>query len=487
MAGKIVCPHCWHVFQVEKILAIAQHTDLLGDPVLGDNAPQRFLPSRFTPDGRALDAYGVPCPDFACPQCHLVIPRTLTQKPPLFFSIIGAPASGKSYLLTAMTWELRRLMPREFGFAFGDADASSNAIVNEYERTLFMNADDEGWTTLEKTEMQGRMYDRVRLHNMDVWLPRPLLFSLSPQPNHPQYTRSASQLTQTLVVYDNAGEAFQPDRDTAANPGTRHLARSNGMFFLFDPTKDPRFRAECQSGDPQTGDGAQVEQQEILLSEAISRVKRHSDSSLSQRLDRPLIVVVTKYDVWRSLLGYSLPNPWRKLSSLATAALDLDAVGAVSFAVRQLLMRFCPQIVATAESFSSQVSYLPGSAIGHSPTAFRRLVKLPGKDKKEQKTFLLVRPRDIQPIWAPVPVVQMLAHFGLVPVLTHKRTEEHPKVKSLRLSGNSVIFNIPGTNRRLEAPSAYLGRLLRCVETGKLFWLPSAEEIDAAARRLRGQ
>ena len=40
---------------------------------------------------------------------------------PLFISLIGAPASGKSYFLTTMVWELRRLMPK-LKLLFSDAD-----------------------------------------------------------------------------------------------------------------------------------------------------------------------------------------------------------------------------------------------------------------------------------------------------------------------------------------------------------------------------
>jgi hypothetical protein len=34
----IVCPHCWHRFDVEEFLFIARHQSLVGDPVLGADA-----------------------------------------------------------------------------------------------------------------------------------------------------------------------------------------------------------------------------------------------------------------------------------------------------------------------------------------------------------------------------------------------------------------------------------------------------------------
>ncbi len=38
----------------------------------------------------------------------------MLEMEPLFVSILGAPASGKSYFLTAMTWQLRRTLPTPF-------------------------------------------------------------------------------------------------------------------------------------------------------------------------------------------------------------------------------------------------------------------------------------------------------------------------------------------------------------------------------------
>jgi hypothetical protein len=35
----------------------------------------------------------------------------MLEMEPLFLSILGAPASGKSYFLTAMTWQLRQALP----------------------------------------------------------------------------------------------------------------------------------------------------------------------------------------------------------------------------------------------------------------------------------------------------------------------------------------------------------------------------------------
>jgi hypothetical protein len=122
LLSQVTCPHCWERFAPEQVLWISEHVDLLGDPLLGPEQQQRFLPSRFTIDGDALDSRGMTCRSQACPKCHSPIPRAMLELEPLFVSILGAPASGKSYLLTAMTWKLRQVFPHHFKVAFSDAD-----------------------------------------------------------------------------------------------------------------------------------------------------------------------------------------------------------------------------------------------------------------------------------------------------------------------------------------------------------------------------
>src|SRR6185503_21257078 len=100
--------------------------DLLGDPRLGPEQNQRFLPTRFTVTGEAIDAKGFPCYTLACPHCHLTVPRGMLESEPLFLSILGAPASGKSFYLSAMTWELRKSLSFQFAVSFTDADPLMN-------------------------------------------------------------------------------------------------------------------------------------------------------------------------------------------------------------------------------------------------------------------------------------------------------------------------------------------------------------------------
>ncbi len=94
LLSKVTCPHCWHRFPPEQILWVSQHTELLGDLVLGPDAASRFLPTRFTVDGNALDSHGMQSQTLACPKCHLIIPRSLVETEPFLFPLLVYPRAA---------------------------------------------------------------------------------------------------------------------------------------------------------------------------------------------------------------------------------------------------------------------------------------------------------------------------------------------------------------------------------------------------------
>jgi hypothetical protein len=405
LLGRVVCPHCWHQFAPEDALWVSEHPDLIGDAKLGDMHSIRFLPSRFSPEGDALDAEGYRTTKLACPNCHLDVPRPLFQIPSIFYSILGAPACGKSYFLASMTWKLRQMLPSKFQVALIDADASANARLHQYEEQQFLNADPDRLVSIAKTETQGDLYDQVNMGEHSVTFPRPFMFNLQPTRKHPNYSR-ASEVSRVVCLYDNAGESFLPGADTVSSPVTRHLALSTCLFFCFDPTQDPRFRRACegQSDDPQMQQRssrlareASVRQDTVLL-EAIQRVRRHAGLREDQQHQRPLVVVVTKWDSWKRLLpDVANDPPYFDLPGQPVRTLDLDRIRKTSARVEELLSRLCPEIVAASQGFARSLTFIPVSATGVSP------------EVDEQTGTLGIRPRDIEPYWVEVPLVYALA------------------------------------------------------------------------------
>lgn len=300
----VTCPHCWEQFPPEEILWLSRHPDLEGDPHLGDNANRRFLPTRFTPNGQAIDMQGEICRDLACPTCHLQIPRALVEMAPFYISILGAPSSGKSYYLGTMTWRLREILRTRYYLGFEDADPEANEVLGEYENLLFLNSDMDSLVKLGKTELEGELYQRVKFGEHEKTYPKPFVFAVRPLEEHPRHKRRA-QVSRTLCLYDNAGEHFLPGADISSQPGTQHLALSESLFFLFDPTQHPRMRAKCLevSNDPQLqGEHIKNYRQDYILLEAAKRIRDYSGLPQTEKYAKPLIVIVAKYDIWKSLL-----------------------------------------------------------------------------------------------------------------------------------------------------------------------------------------
>ncbi len=421
---RITCPHCWESFPAEQILWVAEHADLLGDPMLGPDHQQRFLPTRYTIDGEAIDARGFPCHSLACPRCHLGIPRPLVDLEPLFLSIFGAPASGKSFFLASMTWQLRQIMGSVFATSFSDADPLLNQQLNEYEESLFLNPRANEMCSLasliRKTEEQGELYDNVSYGSQVVSYPRPFLFSMQPQEGHPN-SNKADRLGRVVCLYDNAGESFQPGKDVVSSPVTRHMALSRALFFVFDPTQDVRFRNTIGSGtDAITSQEREAQsrltRQEPILQEAAARIRRYAKLRQSEKHRRPLFVILTKYDMWSHLLEELVgeenhSEPWKTIGQTKTGericGLDLPRIERYAAFSKRLMQKTCPDIVAAAENFATSVTFLPASAVGWCTHTART------------NGQLFMRPTEASPFWVTVPFLYALArcHPGLIPVL----------------------------------------------------------------------
>ncbi|MFP4145764.1 MAG: hypothetical protein ACOCTI_07390 [Phycisphaeraceae bacterium] len=399
---QLLCPYCWERFPPEELLWIAHHDDLRGDPVLGGEAFRRFLPTRFSPQGDALDARGMKCQKLACPQCRQEVPRTLLHHQMVILSTIGVPGSGKSYFLTAMTWQLRHLLPNRFALHFSDVDTQLNRILNDYEQVLFYGERKGEPVAIEKTELEGHLYVGVNLRDQPVRLPRPFVFDLKPGRGHRLEQQPISKTGRAICLYDNAGEHFLPGADTAAAPGTQHLARSRMLMFLYDPTKDPRFRELCRglSDDPQLGPHAQTRRQETVLNEAFRRIRQHTNTPPGERLQRPLVVLVAKSDIWAPLIDDDLRTEPILTREGGRTELDIERIDAASAQLRGLMQQVAPEFVAMAENETEPVVYLPVSALGCSP------VVLP------EQQLLMVHPERIRPSWVTVPVLYAFSRWA---------------------------------------------------------------------------
>jgi hypothetical protein len=354
--GEFTCPVCWLKFDRGDVMHIAVHDELRGDMIMGEDAMLRFHATRFNDRGQALDPKGVPCMDVACPHCRRALPHGYMDVPVHIFSIVGAPSSGKSYYLSTLVRGLQVSLHRNFGLAFRDFHPEGNRRLNAMKNSLFgASTPQDAW--LNKTDLEGDMYERLPRYGQVVALPKPFSFAIVPEGNRLQ--------NRAIVFYDNAGEHFEPGRDSASSPGAQHLASSAGIFFLFDPTSNVDFRRRLHSsGDPQMQIST-IDQQDVILAETEIRVKRLLGLRRDERIEVPLAMMIGKCDVWLEDLG-----PDRLRPAIANGAVDLGAIRHNSDVVRAYLIEVCPYLVSVADSIAHEVAYFPVSSLGHTPVKF---------------------------------------------------------------------------------------------------------------------
>jgi len=353
--GEFTCPVCWLKFNRGDVMNIATHATLRGDPILGEAAMQRFHATRFNDRGQALDAMGVPSPEQACPHCRRLLPPGFLDMPHHIFSIVGAPSSGKSYYLSVLVKMLQGSLYQNFGVTFRDADPSSNVILTQMKTQLFSAGTPQD-AFLAKTDLEGTLYETLPRQGRMVRLPRPFTFKLSGR----DAAREAS-----LVFYDNAGEHFEPTRNSADSPGAQHIAVASGVFFLFDPLHSADFRKLLAGvNDPQLL-GQRLDQQDVILAETEVRIKTLLGMESRQRLDTPFAVMIGKCDTWLPLLGGEPLLP-----ALVNDKLSLSNLRANSARLREFMLRIAPAIVANAEAISNDVMFFALSPLGISPVEF---------------------------------------------------------------------------------------------------------------------
>ncbi len=363
---------------------IAVHDSLRGDPVLGEDAQQRFLATRFNNAGQALDAMGLPSSEIACPHCRRKFPPSFLGMPHHIISLVGDQSAGKSYFLSVLTKVLSATLYRNFGVVFQDSDPTGNAPVNDMRKALF-GAQTPAQAKLAKTVFEGAMYERLPRQGRMVALPRPFVYTLTPEDK----TRDQC----ALIFYDNAGEHFQPGVNIVEQPGAQHVASAAGIIYLFDPFNSPEFRrAIPDTKDPQI-EKPIVDQQDIILAEMKARIQMIRNLRSNETINTPVAFVVGKCDVWLHLLN---GNPIR--DPVRDRMLDQSAIEENSDNVRDLMHRLCPSVVANAEALSTNVMFFAASSFGHTP------IKIgPGEYVPD--------PARLQPMHADVPLLWILSHL----------------------------------------------------------------------------
>ena len=324
-------------------------------------------------------------------------------------------------------------MAKNFCSNFTDADPQMNRRIFEDETTLFTGSDDPNkLVRIDKTDVVGNIYNNTTVNGVPTRLAQPFTYTTEPMPNHP-LLQKASKTRQVICVYDNAGEHFLPgsEADHITIPVTWHIAKSDALLFIFDPTQDMRFRAACTEpvNDPQmnprsdirieTHDRLSGVRQETVLTNVLAQIRNLNLLPPHEKIKMPLIIVLSKYDAWQQLGRGKFPakkapqerNPWTPTTDATTHVYNADRVEEYSQILRNLLLDLIPNIVSTAESAVEQVTYIAVSATGGPPEL--------GEADEQGIRRLCYRPINVKPIWAEVPFLhaQHLVNKSTVPVI----------------------------------------------------------------------
>jgi hypothetical protein len=152
-----------------------------------------------------------------------------------------------------------------------------------------------------------------------------------------------------------------------------------------------------------------MSRQETILTEAAARIRRHTGLSQGSKYDRPLIMVLSKFDEWSHLLGLADDSdPWRRHGNLT--GIDVGRIQQTSDRLRQILSVYCPETVAAAQAFAKDITYIAVSSLGSGVEVDARTGR-PG-----------IRPRNIRPEWVTVPLLYSISRVlpALVPGLIRR-------------------------------------------------------------------
>jgi hypothetical protein len=386
---SVACPNCWREFSPAQVRFISESPKLVGDPVMGTQEQLRFRAMRFDVSGNALDPHDMRCSRIACPTCHIEMPRAMLELAQVPISVVGAPGSGKTNLLASGMWGLAQ-RAADFGFQMVDADPAFNTTIHRNESMLFMGVDPSTDVTLPKTEEGGSdLYRTVRVAGVEEMVPRPAFFITN---------RIGASRRSVMVLYDNAGEHFMPGafRGNFAT-STRHLERSRSIVMVFDPLQDQRFRAKFAAGHS-APHAAGHERQELVFTEAIARVRRLRGLDPSAPVTIPIVIALTKADVWADA---ALGSEWWRLGASADSERLVAELKALSEKCRAVIRTIAPEFSSAVATLAEEVWFVPVSALGTSPAR--------GLDGRFH-----LRAADIRPRWAEMPfVLSLLLAEGL--------------------------------------------------------------------------
>jgi len=311
-----------------------------------------------------------------CPLCQHDLPENCLSASQHIISIVGSPASGKSYFLPIHLKELRCNLAQKYACDLQCANENTQQIEDMMECVY------ETKKPLPMTDFCSTYHSVGGERH-----PKPYIYTLKTPGMRQEHN---------LVYYDHTGCAFAPGRDTERKEIDYYHA--SGLVFMFDPFSSHDFRRcmakHSDTNDPQH-DRPIIDDHNIILTELRNRLSKHPDRHCE---NLPIAFIVGKYDAWRGLA-----RTLKFYDPTGDKGLDDAIIRENSKRLRELLWEICPALVAIVERLPGWVTYFPISNFGKPPT--------------KDSDGCLQLPVPLEPFLVDVPMLWLIHQFApeLVP------------------------------------------------------------------------
>ncbi|MDO5553779.1 MAG: hypothetical protein Q4G68_08455 [Planctomycetia bacterium] len=426
----IKCPHCAAQFRAEDTLWVANRNSECRDARV-PNEPIRFSPRHFTPDAHALDAENRECEAVACPHCHLQFDQEYLETQPFMLTLAGGRRTGKTFFLTAMVWWMKRSL-QNYGLELHE---SCSELCTEWARMIEL---------LFPTRATGPAIKKLE-YSCDATIAKSVFIPDSkmdtydqnaPPGDHPVvlWTPALYFINRTddisrkyaICLYDQyeldlpAGTEFPPRTISGS------ISLGDALFFFYDPVQNFHFmqsplltarQADAFNTQDDMNDTTILDDPITVFNDMAKRIRAEYRNETGQRLsamekyDRPLVIVVTKCDVWKSLLPDTIQahlNDDPVLSTGKKLSLDSRILQDVSDAILALFAEYAPEFLNVVSAFATDVLFLPVSVTGVN-------CSVPDSDLGDENANL--SRAGASPVWVGVPLLYAMARHES-PIIT---------------------------------------------------------------------
>lgn len=283
---KTVCPYCFNSFSKSKVLwrcnsgKCIRPAALETDEVYAEyhniaSAAEKRMPhiiegAKPKKGFARCDKCGDDTNQMICPVCHSVLPRTDEN---IIISVIGAPASGKSYYVGTLIRQLRNYMS-SFGCSVRFTNEESRRMYEDRFETPFNRR-----AVLAKTKQPDENANIVGAN-------LPILCDMTDD----------KLKTRTFTFFDAAGENFE--NEGIMRYVAPYISHSDAIILLLDPTQIPAVANTLAAENPafaQSRAGINTVSCEQILNNTAEVIHAHLKSS--GRIDIPLAVGFSKWDL----------------------------------------------------------------------------------------------------------------------------------------------------------------------------------------------